>query len=106
MLNLNNFQSNLSLEEYKDRVDRTKVYIREGDIYQANIAQRFETEFKEDPFELFQKLRLINPAPFSGFLRFSNYCIVSSSPERLLRIQNSNLETRPIAGTRPRGNYE
>ena len=101
--NLNKFQTNLSAEDYKDRVNRTKVYIREGDIYQANIAQRFETEFKDDPFELFHKLRMINPAPFSGFLRFANFSIVSSSPERLIRIQNDTLETRPIAGTRPRG---
>ena len=102
-LNLNNFQSNLSSDDYKDRVNRTKVYIGEGDIYQANIAQRFETEFKGDPFNLFQTLRMINPAPFSGFLRFSNFSIVSSSPERLIRIHDDNLETRPIAGTRPRG---
>lgn len=97
------FQSNLSPDEYKDRVRRAQVYIREGDIYQANIAQRFETEFKDDPLELYLKLRAINPAPFSGFLRFSNFAIVSSSPERLIKIQGDQLETRPIAGTRPRG---
>ena len=102
-LNLNNFQSNLSSDDYKDRVDRTKAYIREGDIYQANISQRLETEFKGDPLKLFQKLRVVNPAPFSGFLRFSNFSIVSSSPERLIKVQDDSLETRPIAGTRPRG---
>ena len=99
----NGIQSNLSANEYKDRVRRTQVYIKEGDIYQANIAQRFETEFNGDPFELYHKLRAINPAPFSGFLRFSDFSIVSSSPERLIKIQNDTLETRPIAGTRPRG---
>ncbi|HAX45755.1 MAG TPA: aminodeoxychorismate synthase component I [Nitrospina sp.] len=102
-LHSNGFQSNLSAEEYKDRVRRAQVYIREGDIYQANIAQRFETEFEGDPLELYLKLRAINPAPFSGFLRFSDFSIVSSSPERLIKIQGDTLETRPIAGTRPRG---
>jgi len=99
----NGMQSNLSADDYKDRVNRAKIYIREGDIYQANIAQRFETEFKGDPLELYLRLRTINPAPFSGFLRFSNFSIVSSSPERLIKIQDDSLETRPIAGTRPRG---
>jgi aminodeoxychorismate synthase component I len=102
-LHSNGFQSNLSAEEYKDRVRRAQVYIREGDIYQANIAQRFETEYEGDPLELYLKLRAINPAPFSGFLRFSDFSIVSSSPERLIKIQGDTLETRPIAGTRPRG---
>ncbi len=102
-LDVNGFQSNLSAAEYKDRVRRTQVYIKEGDIYQANIAQRFETEFNGDPLELYMKLRMVNPAPFSGFLRFPDFSIVSSSPERLIRIQGDKLETRPIAGTRPRG---
>ena len=86
-------QSNLSADDYKDRVHRAKVYIREGDIYQANIAQRFETEYKGDPLELYLRLRKINPAPFSGFLRFSNFSIVSSSPERLIKVQDNDLET-------------
>ena len=101
--NSNKFQSNLSCDEYKDKVNRAKVYIQEGDIYQANIAQRFVTKYKEDPLSLYQKLRVANPAPFSGFLRFFKFSIVSSSPERLVQINDDNLQTRPIAGTRPRG---
>ena len=100
----NEIQSNLSRDEYKERVNRTKMYIREGDIYQANIAQRFDTKFTGDPLELYRKLRVINPSPFSGFLKFSNFYILSSSPERLLKVQGDKLETRPIAGTRPRSN--
>ena len=100
----NGIQSNLSPDEYKERVNRTKMYIREGDIYQANIAQRFDTGFTGDPLGLYLKLRVINPAPFSGFLKFSKFSVISSSPERLLKVQGDKLETRPIAGTRPRGN--
>ena len=64
---------------------RAKRYICEGDIYQANISQRFDTEFKGDQFELYLKLRILNPAPFSGFLRILDFSIISSSPERLLK---------------------
>jgi len=77
--------------------------IPDGDIYQANLSQRFSTEFNGDPLNLYLKLRNVNPAPFSGFLKFSNFTIISSSPERLLKVKDDKLETRPIAGTRPRG---
>ena len=102
-LNSNKLKSNLSPNEYKSIVNRAKIYICEGDIYQANLSQRFDTEYKDDPLDLYLKLREINPAPFSGFLKFSNFSIISSSPERLLKVQGDKLETRPIAGTRPRG---
>ena len=103
-LNTNKLRSNLSPKEYKLIVNRAKMYICEGDIYQANLSQRFDTEFKGDPLSLYLKLREVNPAPFSGFLKFSGFSIISSSPERLLKVQGDKLETRPIAGTRPRGN--
>ena len=102
-LSSNTIKSNLSSSEYIDMVKKAKEYICEGDIYQANISQRFDTEFKGDQLELYLKLRMLNPAPFSGFLKFLEFSIISSSPERLLKIQNGKLETRPIAGTRPRG---
>ena len=102
-LPINGLHSNLSPKEYMDRVRQAKVYIGEGDIYQANIAQRFETAFDGDSLELYLRLRTINPSPFSGYLRFHDFTIVSSSPERLIRVQDRLLETRPIAGTRPRG---
>lgn len=84
-------------------VEKAKSYISEGDIYQANLAQRFETGFDGDPFELYLRLRAINPSPFSGFLKFRDLAIVSSSPERLVKVEDDRIETRPIAGTRPRG---
>ena len=101
-----NFQSNLSPNNYKKIVNRAKTYISDGDIYQANLSQRFSTEFNGDPLNLYLKLRDVNPAPFSGFLKFSDFTIISSSPERLLKVKDDKLETRPIAGTCPRGSDE
>jgi len=97
-------QSNMSKKEYVESVQRAKKYIEEGDIYQANLSQRFETRYSSDPFDLFLRLRSVNPSPFSGYLKFKDFTIVSSSPERLVKVENSAVETRPIAGTRPRSN--
>jgi anthranilate/para-aminobenzoate synthase component I len=88
--------------EYLKKVDQAKAYIREGDIYQANISQKFETPFDRDPLALYQKLRKVNPSPFSGFLKFDDLSLVSSSPERLIKVSGDKIESRPIAGTRPR----
>jgi anthranilate/para-aminobenzoate synthase component I len=102
-LPVNKLKSNLSEVDYIERVKKAKSYIQEGDIYQANIAQKFETHFKGDPFKLYDRLRKVNPSPFSGYLNFQNFSLVSSSPERLVKVNEHNIETRPIAGTRPRG---
>ena len=97
-------QSNMSREEYVACVQQAKNYIEEGDIYQANLSQRFETSYPGDPFDLFLRLRSVNPSPFSGYIKLKDFAIVSSSPERLVKVENSRVETRPIAGTRPRSN--
>ncbi len=99
----NGLRSNLNKTDYSERVEKAKSYIREGDIYQANIAQKFVTSFTGDPFQLYKKLRKVNPSPFAGYLNFQNFSLVSSSPERLVKVNESRIETRPIAGTRPRG---
>lgn len=99
----NGLKSNLSQADYAERVEKTKEYIREGDIYQANLAQKFSTPFTGHPFELYRKLRKVNPSPFSGYLNFRGFSLVSSSPERLVKVHEDRIETRPIAGTRPRG---
>ncbi len=99
-------KSNITKSQYVAAVKKAKKYIAEGDIYQANIAQKFEIEYADDPFRLYINLRKINPSPFGGFLNFKGFCIVSSSPERLVKLKNNILETRPIAGTRPRGKNE
>ncbi len=98
---------------YLDRVRHAQDYIAAGDIYQANLSHRFALEIppgeRSGPARLqyehalYQHLRSINPAPFSGLLRFDDMSLISSSPERLVRLRGRRAETRPIAGTRPRG---
>ncbi|AZR73192.1 aminodeoxychorismate synthase, component I [Anoxybacter fermentans] len=97
------FKSNFTKEEYIKAINKVKDYIRAGDIYQANLTQRFECELQESPYELYAKLRNINPAPFASFIDFGDGYIISSSPERFIRIKDRVIETRPIKGTRPRG---
>jgi anthranilate/para-aminobenzoate synthase component I len=91
-----------SKNEYMQKVDQAKSYIYEGDIYQANISQKFEIPFDKNPLFLYQNLRRVNPSPFSGFLKFDDLSLVSSSPERLIKVSGDKVESRPIAGTRPR----
>ncbi|MBW3623959.1 MAG: aminodeoxychorismate synthase component I [Armatimonadetes bacterium] len=93
-----------SREGYLRAIERIKEYIAAGDIYQANLTQRFARPFSADPSELFLQLRRVNPAPFSAFLDFGDVTVLSASPERFLRLDAATrrVETRPIKGTRPR----
>ena len=94
----------INKNEYMDIVKRAKEYIAAGDIFQANLSQRVSAHIKDkNPWTLYKILRSINPSPFAAFLDFDDYQIVSSSPERLLRVHQGAIDTRPIAGTRPRG---
>lgn len=95
-------RSNFEKEEYKVAIDKVRNYIKTGDIYQANMTQRFFSKLRETPFELYQNLRRVNPAPFSSYIDFGEGCIVSSSPERFISIKDGVIEARPIKGTRPR----
>ena len=97
--------ANLTRHEYENSVERIVDYIGAGDIFQANFAQRFETELDptSTPYELYLSLRDISPAPFSSFFNFGKGALVSSSPERFLFCRNGYVETKPIKGTRPRG---
>jgi len=91
-------------DEYMDIVRRAKEYIAAGDIFQANLSQRVSAYIGDiNRWSIYRTLSSINPAPFAAFMDFGDYQIVSSSPERLLRVRNGIIETRPIAGTRPRG---
>ncbi|PTX60287.1 para-aminobenzoate synthetase component 1 [Melghirimyces profundicolus] len=90
-------------EEYMHRVLRVQEYIGRGDIYQANLAYRVEGEMRGDPRGLFEALRKTNPGAWSAFLRFPGFSVLSSSPEQFLRWERGFIETRPIKGTRPRG---
>ncbi|HKW86020.1 MAG TPA: anthranilate synthase component I family protein [Nitrospiraceae bacterium] len=96
---------------YMERVLRCQDYIRAGDIYQANLSHRFTIDFRgsaslfneRSGSLLHARLRKVNPSPFSALLEFENMTLVSSSPERLVRLDGHRVDTRPIAGTRPRG---
>lgn len=97
--------SNLSFNEYVRLVERAKEYIAAGDIYQVNLAQRFCADYRGDGAQLYLRLRRASPAPFAAFLKFPDFSILSSSPERFLHLDPESrlVETRPIKGTRPRG---
>jgi para-aminobenzoate synthetase component 1 len=96
-------KSNFTPEGYIEAVDRVREYIAAGDVFQVNLSQRFETELTVTPYELYRRLRRLNPAPFASYLNFDGITIVSASPERFLRVDGDWVETRPIKGTRPRG---
>ncbi len=89
--------------DFEGMVLRALEYIRAGDIFQANVSQRFTASWRGQAFTLYQALRRINPSPFSCFLSCRDLTVVSCSPERLVRVQEGRVDTRPIAGTRPRG---
>lgn len=95
-------RSNFTPEAYLRAVETARQYIIAGDIFQVNLSQRFETEFAVSPYELYRRLRQVNPAPFAGYLDCGQVTIVSASPERFLKLRGDYVETRPIKGTRPR----
>ncbi|MFZ7133531.1 MAG: aminodeoxychorismate synthase component I [Eubacteriales bacterium] len=97
------FEGNFTKEKYMDALDRIHQYIQDGDIYQTNLTQRFQCDLQIAPIELYHNLRSINPAPFASYIDFGEGQIVSSSPERFLKISDRKIETRPIKGTMPRG---
>jgi len=96
--------TNLTRKEYIQRVKQCQAYISQGDIFQANLSVRFSTPLQScPPLRLYSILRSVNPAPFAAFLDLGRIQLISSSPERLVRVSGQVVETRPIAGTRPRG---
>ncbi len=97
--------SNLSHEAYAAAFRRVHDYIHAGDCYQINLAQRFAAPAAGDPWLAYQALRIINPAPYSAFLNTPHGTVMSSSPERFLRLARGQVETRPIKGTRPRAGH-
>jgi para-aminobenzoate synthetase component 1 len=99
-------RSSFTHRGYLDALTRVREYIVAGDIFQANLSQRFEAPLTESPFALYRRLRDINPAPFAAFLEFGDVTVASASPERFLRLDTQRcVEARPIKGTRPRGVY-
>ncbi len=91
-------------QRFTSAVKQARELIKTGDIYQANLSRQYtcKTETSIKPADVFSNLKQANPAPFASLLQCNQFAIISSSPERLLHIKNGVIETRPIAGTRPR----
>ena len=98
--------SNVTREQFEGMVKTAKEYIAAGDIYQVVLSQRFEAAIDADPFTVYRALRHVNPSPYMYFLRVGGRSIVGSSPEMLVRVEGRQVQTHPIAGTRPRGRNE
>jgi anthranilate/para-aminobenzoate synthase component I len=96
--------ASLSSDEFESIVQAARDYIVAGDIFQANLSVRFHRPFDLDPLLLYRRLREINPSPYMSYFDLDGFAIVSASPELLIQVHdNGVVETRPIAGTRPRG---
>jgi para-aminobenzoate synthetase component 1 len=96
-------RANFSHEGYLAAVAKAREYICAGDIFQVNLSQRYDTDLPAPPYELYKRLRKINPAPFANYFNFGDVVIAGASPERFLKVQDDRVETRPIKGTKPRG---
>jgi anthranilate synthase component 1 len=96
-------KSNINKKKFLENVKIAKKYISIGDIFQVVLSQRFETKLQKKPIEIYKKIRKTNPSPFLYYFNFSDFQIIGSSPEILVRIRDGNITIRPIAGTRKRG---
>lgn len=95
--------SNVTQEQYYAMVDKAKDYIRAGDIFQVVLSQRLSTQIQGDSFNLYRRLRHINPSPYLFYMETPRRTLVGASPEALIRVTDNQVTNRPIAGTRPRG---
>jgi len=100
---INEFERKLKASEYRQAFARIQEYIKAGDCYQVNYAQRFSANYKGDPFAAYLMLRKALPSPFSGFMQLEHGAVLSLSPERLLEVRGNKVETKPIKGTVARG---
>ncbi|MFN8159672.1 MAG: anthranilate synthase component I [Solirubrobacterales bacterium] len=100
------FGSNMTREEFEAAVKRIIRYIRAGDAFQVVPSQRFSADSPVRPFSVYRGLRAVNPSPYMYFLEFGDFQLAGASPEPLVKIQGRRVETRPIAGTYPRGESE
>ena len=101
--NTNSIKSNTSKKKFKSLVKKAKSYIKKGDIFQVVLSQRFERKINKRPIEIYNYLRKSNPSPFMFYFNYSDFKILGSSPEILVRLRKNEVTIRPIAGTRPRG---
>jgi anthranilate synthase component 1 len=97
------FDSTTSEREFTASVRAAQEYIRAGDIVQVVLSHRLSAPFSTDPFDIYRALRVLNPSPYMYYLQLPDMAVIGSSPEVLVRVDGRHVETRPIAGTRPRG---
>jgi len=102
-VDIGSFASNMTREEFIAKVEKAKAYIRAGDIFQVVLSQRFQVETDVSPLDVYRVLRTLNPSPYLYCLKMGGQTIVGASPELLVKVDGDRVETRPIAGTRPRG---
>ncbi len=100
------FESNVSREEFEAAVARIVEYVHAGDAFQVVPSQRFSAPAPVEPFSVYRGLRAVNPSPYMYFLEFGDFQIAGASPEPLVKVIGNRVETRPIAGTYPRGDSE
>jgi anthranilate synthase component 1 len=98
--------SNLSRDAYERIVSHCQEYIKAGDVFQVVPSQRFELQTSAMPFDIYRVLRVLNPSPFLFYLTFNDFCLIGSSPEILVRVEEGIVTIRPLAGTRRRGRDE
>lgn len=103
---LTKINSNFNKKEFQKKVNIAKEYIKKGDIIQVVLSQRFRVRIHKRPVEIYRSLRSLNPSPYMFFLNFKDAVLIGSSPEMLVRCEQGIVQTRPIAGTRPRGRSE
>ena len=96
-------KSNFTKSNFMSAVKKIKSYVKKGDVIQTVVSQRWETKYEDDPINLYRSLRKLNPSPYMFYLKMEKSLIVGASPEVLVRLENDKVESRPIAGTRPRG---
>ena len=96
-------KSNITKERFCRNVEKAKEYIKNGDIFQVVLSQRFEIENYSDPFNAYRAIRVINPSPYMYYLKFDSCRIAGASPEMLVRVEDGIVSNSPIAGSRPRG---
>jgi anthranilate synthase component I len=99
-------QSNCTKAQYEQMVIKAKAHIKAGDIFQIVLSQRLQMNISVNAFEIYRSLRVLNPSPYMFFLNFNGLQLVGASPELLVRCENGLVETRPLAGSRPRGSNE
>lgn len=99
-------EQSISKSEFERMVERSIAYIVEGDIFQVLPSHRMKRTYEGDPFSIYRMLRVINPSPYMYYFSLNGLCIAGSSPELLVRVEKGIVETRPLAGTRPRGRTE